>query len=219
MFLTIANVLSRDDVAMLCALLDELAFVDGRATAGWSARLAKENRQAAAGAALSAVQARVEAALLNNPVFAMATRPKRLTPLMFARYGPNETYGTHVDDALMHGHRSDVSFTLFLSEPDSYDGGELVIETAASEDAVKLPAGSLYVYPASTLHRVEPVTRGERVVCVGWARSYLRSAEQRELLFDLDTARRNLFSREGASADFLLLSKCAANLLRMWADD
>ncbi len=112
-----------------------------------------------------------------------------------------------------------MSFTLFLSDPADYDGGELVIETSGGEEAVKLPAGSLFLYPATHLHRVEPVTRGERLVCVGWARSYLRSAEQRELLFDLDRTRRALFAKDGKTEAFDVLSKSLANLLRMWADD
>jgi PKHD-type hydroxylase len=129
------------------------------------------------------------------------------------------TYGTHVDDALMHGMRTDVSFTLFLSDPEDYDGGELIIDTAAGEDAVKLPAGSLVAYPTTQLHRVAEVSRGERWAAVGWARSFVRDAGRRELLFDLDTARRQLFARDGKSAEFDLLSKSAANLLRMWAED
>lgn len=219
MYLTIADVMAPADVAALRDALDALPFVDGKATAGWSASLVKQNRQAAPGGGLAALQEHVAAALRAHPVFALAVRPKRLTPLVFARYGGGETYGSHVDDALMSGMRTDVAFTLFLAPPESYDGGELVIETSAGEEAIKLPAGSLYAYPATTLHRVEPVTRGERLVCIGWARSHLRAAAQRELLFDLDTARRTLFAREGKTEEFDLLSKCAANLLRMWAED
>jgi PKHD-type hydroxylase len=152
-------------------------------------------------------------------VFALAVRPKALTPLLFSRTGKGMHYGTHVDDALMRGLRTDVSFTLFLSEPKSYGGGELVIEGTGGEDAFKLPAGSMIAYPATTLHRVNPVTRGERMVCAGWARSYVRDTAQRELLFDLDTARRRLFAREGKSEDFDLISKSVSNLLRMWAED
>jgi len=124
-----------------------------------------------------------------------------------------------VDDALMQGMRTDVSFTLFLSDPDTYDGGELVIETSAGEQPFKLQAGSMIVYPSTTLHRVAPVERGTRVAAVGWARSFVRNAEQREILFDLETARRDLFEREGKSGAFDLLSKCGTNLLRLWADD
>jgi PKHD-type hydroxylase len=128
-------------------------------------------------------------------------------------------YGTHVDDALMGGMRTDISFTLFLSDPESYDGGELVTESHAGEQPFKLPAGSLVLYPSTTLHRVEPVTRGSRLAAVGWVRSLVRDPARRELLFDLDTARKALFDRDGKSPEFDLLSKCGANLLRMWAED
>ena len=109
-------------------------------------------------------------------------------------------YGVHVDDALMAGMRTDIAFTLFLDAPDTYDGGELVIESAAGDDAIKLPAGAMIVYPATTLHRVAMVTRGQRHVVAGWARSFVRDAAQREILFDLDTARRTIFARDGKSA-------------------
>jgi PKHD-type hydroxylase len=112
-----------------------------------------------------------------------------------------------------------VAFTLFLSDPQSYDGGELIVDTAAGEDATKLSAGALVAYPATGLHRVAEVTRGTRLAAVGWARSFVRDAAQRELLFDLDTARRKLFAQQGATAEFDLLSKSLANLLRMWAED
>jgi PKHD-type hydroxylase len=128
-------------------------------------------------------------------------------------------YGSHVDDAIMQGMRTDVSFTLFLSDPDSYDGGALIIQTPAGEDAVKLPAGSLVAYPSTTLHRVEPLSRGTRLAAVGWARSYVRDAAQRELLFELNTVRQSLFKQSGKTPDFDLLSKTSTNLLRMWAED
>lgn len=142
-----------------------------------------------------------------------------LTPLMFARYEKGKNYGSHVDDAMIGGMRTDVSFTLFLSDPKSYSGGELVIESTAGEEGIKLSAGSLVAYSTTTLHRVAKVTRGERLVCVGWVRSFIRDAAHRELLFDLDTARRRLFAREGNSPDYDLISKSTANLMRMWAED
>jgi PKHD-type hydroxylase len=127
-------------------------------------------------------------------------------------------YGSHVDDAVMGSTdpiRSDVSFTLFLNPPDAYDGGELVIESTAGEQAFKLPAGGLVLYPSSTLHRVVPVTR---LAAVSWVQSQIRDPGCREILFDLDTARRTLFEREGKSREFDLLSKSLANLLRLWAE-
>jgi PKHD-type hydroxylase len=119
----------------------------------------------------------------------------------------------------MHGVRTDVSFTLFLSDPETYDGGALVIETSGGEDEIKLPAGSLVAYPSTTLHRVAEVTRGERLAAVGWARSFIRDPGRREMLFDLDTARQLVFQKSGKTAEFDLLSKTSANLLRMWAED
>jgi PKHD-type hydroxylase len=119
----------------------------------------------------------------------------------------------------MNGMRTDVAFTLFLSDPASYEGGELVIESAAGEDAVKLSAGSLVAYPATSLHHVNEVARGARLAAVGWAKSLVRDAARRELLFDLDTARRQMFARSGKSPEFDLVSKSFANLLRMWVED
>jgi PKHD-type hydroxylase len=219
MLLRIANVLSAEEVASVRERLDELAFVDGRATAGWAARAVKRNRQAAPGPEFDALNAEVTGKIVKHPVISLAARPKTVTQLLFARYGVGNEYGTHVDDALMLGMRTDLSFTLFLAEPDTYEGGALVIESTSGEEDVKLPAGHLVLYPSGALHRVEAVTRGERVAAVGWIRSFVRSTEQRELLFDLDTARRSLHGREGATMEFQLLSKSLTNLLRMWAED
>lgn len=220
MQIVIGNVLSADQLASVREALKAARFVKGRETAGFAARIVKDNRQAASDdTSLEPARELVMAQIANNDVFRLAVRPKALTPLLFSRYEPGMRYGSHVDDAVMYGMRTDVSFTLFLEEPDSYDGGELVIETAMGEDAIKLPAGSLVAYPSTSLHRVAEVTKGVRHVAAGWARSFVRDAAKRELLFDLDTARRRLFEREGKSAEFDLLSKSAANLLRMWSED
>lgn len=219
MILCIGDVLKNEDLDEICSKLESLNFVDGRATAGWSARLVKDNEQAEAGEPLETVRSRIAARISANELFQLAVRPKRLTPLLISRYGAGKQYGTHVDDALMQGMRTDVSFTLFLADPNSYAGGELVIETSAGEQSFKLPAGSMIVYPSTTLHRVAPVESGIRVAAVGWARSFVRGAENREILFDLETARRDLFQREGKSGAFDLLSKCSANLLRLWVED
>ena len=220
MQIAIANILTGDDLRLVRDALDNARFVDGKETAGFAARLVKDNRQAkASDRSLDAARTLVGERILANDVFRMAVRPKALTPLLFARYEPGMKYGSHVDDALMQGLRTDVSFTLFLDDPESYEGGELIIETTAGEDAIKLSAGSLVAYPSTSLHRVGEVTRGQRNVAVGWARSFIREAAQRELLFDLDTARRKLFARECKSDEFDLISKSLANLLRMWAED
>lgn len=220
MILCIGSILNSEELLEIRNQLDNTDFIDGKRTAGWAARGVKENLQAkrsdpATAAALAKIAERITA----NATFSLAVRPKAISPLILSRYEPGMQYGTHVDDALMNGLRTDVSFTLFLSEPDTYEGGALVIETTEGENDIKLAAGSLVAYPSTTLHRVEPVSAGVRVAAVGWARSLFRSAEQRELLFDLETARRSLFERDGRNREFQLLSKTAANLARMWADD
>jgi PKHD-type hydroxylase len=220
MFTVIAGIISPREIADAGSVLAAATFADGRATAGWHARLVKDNLQAVGtDGAVASLRQTIAARIFANPLFQLVARPKALTPLILSRYEPGMAYGSHVDDALMHGVRTDVSFTLFLSEPDACDGGALVIETSAGEEEVKLPAGSMVVYPATMLHRVEPVASGARLAAVGWARSFVRDPGRRELLFDLDTARQKLFQREGKSAEFDLLSKASANLLRMWAED
>jgi len=219
MILAIADVLSAADVAEARAGLATATFVDGKATAGWAAKLVKANLQASRGPDLERVRALVETRLTEHAVFALATRPKIILGPLFSRYQPGHAYGPHVDDALMDGVRTDVAFTLFLSDPESCDGGELIVDTPAGEEAFKLAVGSVVTYPATTLHRVAPVVSGERLAAVGWVRSFVREASHRELLFDLETARRRLFDRDGKTADGDLLAKCAANLLRLWCDD
>jgi PKHD-type hydroxylase len=218
MQIVIGDVLSAADLDSVRLALNGARFVDGRATAGFAARSVKQNLQAASEPALEATHALVRERILANDVFGLAVRPKALS-LMFSRYDPGMHYGAHVDDAIMHGMRADVAFTLFVSDPQSYDGGELVLDTAAGEDAIKLPAGALVAYPATSLHRVAEVTRGARLAAVGWVRSFVRDPAQRELLFDLDSARRKLFAQHGSTPEFDLLSKSLANLMRMWAED
>jgi PKHD-type hydroxylase len=218
MQIVIGNVLSAEEVKTVNAALARAAFVDGRATAGFAARTVKHNRQAT-GRSLATARKLVAERILGNEVFRLAVRPKALSPLLFSRYEQGMHYGSHVDDALMEGMRTDVSFTLFLSDPASYDGGELTIESAAGEETFKLDPGGLLAYPATSLHRVAEVTRGVRLAAAGWARSFIRDPARRELLFDLDTARRQLFARAGKSAELDLLSKSFANLMRMWVED
>ena len=143
----------------------------------------KDNEQADADDdELKTLRTRMAERILQNEIFQMAVRPKALTPLMISRYKPGKQYGTHVDDALMRGLRTDVSFTLFLTEPETYEGGALVVESAAGEQEFKLVAGSMIVYPSNALHRVALVQKGEKLAAVGWARSFIRSSEQREIL-------------------------------------
>ena len=218
--LCIGNVFEQAEATALRSEVDHLRFEDGRATAGWAARLVKDNEQAHPDSdRLELLRSRIAERILQNEIFQLAVRPKALTPLMISRYRAGKQYGTHVDDALMAGMRTDVSFTLFLAEPEAYEGGALVIESAAGEQEFKLTAGSMVVYPSNTLHRVTPVQNGERLAAVGWARSFIRSAEQREILFDLENARRDIFDAHGKTPAFDQLSKCSANLVRLWVDD
>lgn len=221
MILCIADVLATGQVAAVGAEFDAASFADGRRTAGWSARLVKANRQAAADVSES-LGPRIVRALEENEVFRLGVLPKAIRPVLFSHYEPGMAYGAHVDDAIMGDNetwfRSDVAVTVFLCGPADYDGGELVIETTGGEHAYKLDAGAAVAYPATTLHRVEPVTGGCRRVAVTWVQSLVRSAERREILFDLDTARRAVFDSDGKSRAFDLLSKSHANLLRMWAE-
>jgi PKHD-type hydroxylase len=220
MQIVIGNVLSASEFKTVLAALKGARFEDGRATAGFAAGLVKHNRQAdGSDRSLATVRKLIAERILGHDVFRLAIRPKALSALLLSRYEKGMHYGSHVDDPLIDGMRADVAFTLFLSDPKSYTGGELVIESAAGEEAVKLPAGSLVAYPATSLHRVADVTRGARLAAVGWARSFVRDPARRELLFELDTARRQMFAREGKTAEFDLVSKTVANLMRMWAED
>lgn len=217
MILVLEAVLKPAEAAVLAAEAADLAFADGRATAGRHARAVKANDQALPSPARDAVLARAEAALRAHPVFASAARPRAMTPLILSRYREGQTYGLHVDDALMGGVRTDLSFTLFLSDPSGYDGGELVIEDTLESRAFRLSAGDAILYPSTTLHRVAPVTRGVRLAVVGWVESWLRDPRQREILFDLDRAVAEIHARDGHSALFDTLAKTRSNLLRIWA--
>jgi len=200
-------------------LADPQRFTSGVGTAAGRARAVKHNLQGVSGdPQIRGISRLIEQSLEQHPVFQAAARPRQMARLLLSRYEPGMGYGSHIDAPHIDGVRTDVSFTLFLSEPDSYQGGELVIESGAGEDAIKLPAGAMVCYPSSYLHRVEPVTHGVRLVAVGWLQSAVRSAEQRALLFEMDSALAKL--REPADSDSALaeLANVRANLLRMWMD-
>ena len=219
MIMTLADVLSESDVAKVVDKLNGMRFVDGTATAGWHAKLVKNNQQVdRTQLEYQPLNKSVTEEIMRNGTFRMAARPRHITPLLFSRYKDSMEYGTHVDDPVMYNLRSDISFTLFLADPNAYDGGELVMETSAGEQPFKLRAGHMIIYPSTTLHRVTPVTRGERIAAVGWCQSYVRNADQREILYDLDIARRGIFEKEKKSREFDVISRSHANLLRMWTD-
>jgi PKHD-type hydroxylase len=218
-FIRIADALPPET---LDSIVERLAvsclFEDGAATAGWRARAVKHNEQARADPLTQALAGEVTAALTAHPVFASAARPKAFVRVLFSRYRPGMAYGTHVDDALMDGRRTDLSFTLFLSAPETYTGGDLVIEDAFADRRIRLGRGELMLYPSGTLHRVEPVTAGERLACVGWVTSHVRDGEMREMLFDLDQAiaAARALPETGRLLDLLL--KTRSNLTRRFAD-
>ncbi len=222
MILCIENVLAADTLRTIVSSLETAEFVDGKTTAGWHATLVKHNTQLKGSDAVAQeVRTTVIKALQKNALFQMAVRPKTIRVPMFSRYEAGMSYGTHVDNAIMGdapAMRSDVSLTLFLNPPDAYEGGELVIEDTQGMQPFKLAAGSAIVYPSTTLHRVEPVTEGVRLVAVTWVQSLVRDAGDREILFDLDTARQVLFETHGKTPEFDLISKSHANLLRKWAE-
>lgn len=218
MHLVLQGVIPEAEVQVLAGAATALSFDDGKKTAGRHAREVKANDQAAASPERDAILSRVERALRDNPVFRSAARPKALSPLILSRYRVGQTYGLHVDDALMGGLRTDLSFTLFLADPNSYDGGALIIEDPLEARAIKLAAGDLILYPSTSLHHVQEVTRGERLAVVGWVQSLIRQGERREMLFDLDQAVEAVFARDGKTALFDTLAKTRSNLLRMWAE-
>lgn len=219
MLMVVGNVLAPEQIAPLRERILALKYVDGTLTAGWHAKLVKNNRQAdRAQPEFAALNKILSDAIFSNPTVRVAARPKAMTPLLFSRYSDGMTYGTHVDDAVIMGLRSDISFTLSLTDPQAYEGGELVMETPGGEQAFKLPAGHLILYPSTTLHRVNPVTSGERLAAVGWMQSGIRDAHAREILYDLEIARRSMFEKTGKSREFDLISKAAANLQRLWAE-
>ncbi len=221
MIVCIPNLLSDEELSYLNQALSTAEFVDGKLTAGWHAKLVKQNQQLPKTPDAEALKTLIRKALRRNQLFQAVARPRAIHSLLLSRYQAGMSYGRHVDNALMKDGgllRSDLSFTVFLNSPDDYEGGELVIEGADSEVPYKLAAGSAIAYPSTSLHRVDPVLTGERLVAVGWVQSLIRSAEQREVLFDLVTTQRALFAKDSKSDEFDLISKSIANLLRMWAE-
>ena len=223
MLVHVPEVLSRDQVAAFRRALDAAEWTDGRETVGAQGARVKRNQQLPDASPLRDQLGRqVLAALAANPLFHAATLPVRILPPRFNRYEGGGQYGFHVDGAVMavgggEQMRSDVSCTLFLAEPDEYDGGELVISDTYGEHEVKLPAGDLIVYPSSSLHKVQPVTRGARVAAFFWVQSLVRDDGERRLLFELDASIQALTQAGADAAAVLQLSGVYHNLLRRWA--
>ena len=226
MLIAIPDILDAAGVARLREIIDAGEWVDGNVTSGPQAALAKRNRQLAEGSeAARAGAAFVLEALGRSPLFFAAALPLKVFPPLFNRYEGGEDFGLHVDNAirLQRGSdfriRSDLSATLFLDDPDSYDGGELVIEDRFGPQTVKLPAGHLVLYPASSLHRVTPVTRGVRIASFLWLQSMVRGDGERRTLFELDEAIQSVAASNGQGDPAVVkLTGIYHNLLRRWAD-
>lgn len=225
MMLHIPNVLTAEQVAHCRAVMERAAWTDGRVTAGYQSAQVKRNQQLPDdGPEARELGDLVLAGLERSALFVSAVLPQRVFPPLFNRYAPGMTFGSHVDNALrpLTGTavriRTDVSATLFLSEPESYDGGELVVEDTYGNHAVKLPAGDLIIYPATSLHHVTPVTRGVRLASFFWVQSLVRDVSKRALLFDMDTAISRLNQEVPKSPALVMLTGCYHNLLRQWAE-
>lgn len=214
----IANIYTPAEAEALRRYADDYnRWIDGRTTAGPIAAGVKSNLQLDEYATRE-LRANVVGRLMTHELFHAITRPKHIG-IMFSKYLQDDGYGLHVDDSLIGEHRRDISFTISLSDPSMFAGGDLVIESPFGETCHRPAAGTAVVYPATTLHRVEPIISGERVVIVGWVRSYIRDAAQRELLFELDLVKAKMYANYGRSTEVDLLSKCSANLKRMWLED
>lgn len=226
MLIAIPDILDAAGVARVRAIIDAAEWIDGNATSGHQSALAKKNAQLPEeSAAAREAGTMVLDALSGSALFVAAALPLKVYPPLFNRYAGGDTFGAHVDSAIRirRGRdfrvRSDLSATLFLSDPDSYDGGELVIEDQFGEQRVKLPAGHMVLYPASSVHRVEPVTRGTRVASFFWIQSMIRDDGARRILFDLDQSIQDVAGRLGQGDPAVVrLTGTYHNLLRRWAE-
>lgn len=226
MLIAVPGLLPAEQLAQVHAIVDTGEWVDGNATSGTQSALAKRNAQLAEGsAAAERAGAIVLDALAASPLFVAAALPLKVFPPLFNRYAGGQAFGTHVDAGvrLRRGSdfrlRADLSATLFLTDPDRYEGGELVVETAFGEQRVKLAAGDMALYPASSLHRVEPVTRGERLASFFWVQSMIRDDGARHTLFDLDRGIQDAGARLGQDDPAMIsLTGVYHNLLRRWAE-
>lgn len=226
MLITIPDILSNQEIADIRTTLDAAEWQDGRATAGTQSAEIKRNEQIPLNSPiLPDLQARIVRALMAHPTWVSAALPAQILPPMFNRYAGGQTFGVHVDNAIRvipgEGRqiRTDVSCTIFLCDPEDYDGGDLIIEGHYGAQSVKLPAGHAVVYPSTSLHEVTPVTRGARVASFFWVQSMIRDAQKREMLFDLDQSIQSVSASLGSNApDAVRLTGIYHNLLRQWAE-
>ncbi len=223
MLIRLTKVLDAERLQAVAELLTGADFVDGRLSAGAEARRVKRNLELAPGSdRRERLNAVVMNALVRHPDYQAAALPARVATPFYARYAPGMSYGEHVDNPVMgsapHLYRADVAVTIFLNDATDYDGGELWIRTTFGDQTVKLPAGDAVLYPASSLHRVTEVTRGERRVAVTWVQSLVRDAARRELLYELHRAREKLLRDAPQAPETLGVGRAYLNLIRMWAE-
>jgi len=198
---------------------ENLDWEDGKNTAGSHASRVKNNLQLKRTSDISKkLTLLVKKKILNDDLIKSFTLPKHIHGIMFTKSSKGMCYGRHIDNAYMSSGRADLSFTIFLSEKNNYEGGELLIENLTSENKFKLNSGEILIYPSTYLHSVQEVLNGERIVCVGWIESYIKSIEEREYLFDLDAGARSLLAKHGRSDDLDLIFKSYSNLLRVMGD-
>lgn len=226
MLVCVPDILTKAEVTEFRAVMDAAVWEDGRSTAGAQSAEVKNNEQLPPNGELSRrLGERVVKALAANPLFISAAIPRHIFPPLFNRYGAGQHFGVHVDNAVRGDPltgmriRTDLSVTLFLSEPDEYDGGELIVEDYYGSHEVKLPAGHLVLYPATSLHTVTPITRGVRVASFFWLQSMIRDAQARSMIFDLDNAIQGLVPRLGRNdPELVKLTGIYHNLIRYWAE-
>ena len=225
MLLTIPDILSTDTTKQIVERLEKADWKDGKETAGHLAALQKRNAQLDPADPLAQqVGDMILSQLSRHPTFISATLPLRILPPMLNRYTNNETYGDHIDNAIrtipttQEYVRTDISATLFLSDPDEYEGGELVINDTYGERSVKLPAGHIVVYPGTSLHRVNPVSKGTRYAAFFWVQSMIRDDVQRALLYDLDGSIQALTAKGADRDEIIRLSGVYHNMIRLWAN-
>ena len=223
MLLPISRVLKPDELTLVRTWLADAHFVEGRQSAGAVARRVKNNQELEGGTAAAAGLDRVVmGGLLRHPGYRAAAMPVHAASPLYARYRSGMAYGDHLDDPVMGAdgvkYRSDIAVTIFLCEPQEYDGGELVIRSPAADQEVKLPAGDAVLYPAGSIHHVNPVTQGERLVALTWVQSLIRDPGQRELLYGLNAAREKLLHSAPDAAETAQVNAAYLNLIRMWSD-
>lgn len=222
MIIIIENLVPKEQAISWADALADAPFSHGRKTAGLIARTVKDNEQLTAPELQAQIEQTVALALRKHPLVRLAARPKKLSALRVSRYKKGMSYGPHVDDALMpNGQtlgRTDLSFTLFLNDPASYEGGELAIAGDRQTESFKLDPGHAVLYPSGAIHEVTEITAGERLAVVGWIESLIRDPAEREILADLEVTRNTLFERDGNSAEVLRLSKAISALMRRWSE-